>query len=194
MYKIKKCGGASCPYAASWLVDINLLYLIDFKLDAEWMEQASYRLFATKSNAYQLEDLDSYFVHHLSQYEHSIHSTHGFEKSTQKVGQLSRSAFDGECSKEEFQQIHNADYVALIPYYGGLPPNITSSMKVKSNGKGNSLVNDSIKSLQCMATVCSCLKYFGNVIIGVSNINDKNKINQMVILILFYNRNMISFS
>jgi len=180
IYEIKKCSGASCPYAASWLVHLDLFHLIDFKLDADWMEQASYKLFTSKTNAYQFEDLNSYFVHHLSQYEHSVRSTLGFEKSSQKAGQLSRSAFSGECLSGIHKSIDSINYVALVPFYSGLPPNITSSMKVKSNGKGNSLMNETIKSLQCMATVCSCMKYFGKVIIGVSTLNDKNKVKSMV--------------
>jgi hypothetical protein len=61
------------------------------------------------------------------------------------------------------------EYLALIPFYGGLPPAVTQDFsKVNSIGQGNSLVKPSIKVLQCMATVCSCLKYFGHVVIGVA--------------------------
>jgi hypothetical protein len=41
-------------------------------------------------------------------------------------------------------------------------------------------VDASTKALQCMATVCSCLKYFGHVVIGVVRPEDKVIINNMV--------------
>lgn len=43
---------------------------------------------------------------------------------------------------------------------------------MKSIGQGNSLVPPSIKVLQCMATVCSALKYYGHVVIGVARKED----------------------
>lgn len=36
------------------------------------------------------------------------------------------------------------------------------------------------KGLQTMATVCSCLKYYGHVIIGVARDEDRILINDMV--------------
>jgi len=32
----------------------------------------------------------------------------------------------------------NNNYIALIPFYGGLPPNVTATYAVKSIGQGNS--------------------------------------------------------
>ena len=41
-------------------------------------------------------------------------------------------------------------------------------------------VDASTKVLQCMATVCSVLKYFGHVVIGVSREQDKALVDKMV--------------
>jgi hypothetical protein len=63
--------------------------------------------------------------------------------------------------------------IAFIPFYGGLPPGVTKDLTVKSIGQGNSLVDGSTKALQAQAAVCACLKYFGNVVIGVTRQDDK---------------------
>eukprot|EP01035_Chromulina_nebulosa_P017069 gene17069-22581_t len=77
--------------------------------------------------------------------------------------------------------VHKKEYIAIIPFYGGLPPNVTSDMSVKSIGQGNSLVNAETKALQCMATICSCLKYFGQVVVGVVRDDDRKLMLHMVI-------------
>ena len=41
-------------------------------------------------------------------------------------------------------------------------------------------MNPNIKALQCMATVCSCLRYFGRVLIGVTRESDKKLMIKMV--------------
>jgi hypothetical protein len=42
-------------------------------------------------------------------------------------------------------------------------------------------VDASTKALQCMAAVCSCLKYFGRVVIGVGRTEDRKIILKIVI-------------
>jgi hypothetical protein len=69
-----------------------------------------------------------------------------------------------------------------VPFYGGLPPEVTSDFsKVNSIGQGNSLVDASIKVLQCMASVCSCLRYFGHVVVGVSRESDLKLLDGMLL-------------
>lgn len=73
---------------------------------------------------------------------------------------------------------------------GGLPPNGTAHSS-DSLGQGNSKVRKLLsfwgmivtlyflqvdantKALQCLATICSCLRYFGHVIVGVSRTSDR---------------------
>jgi len=84
---------------------------------------------------------------------------------------MSKAAFHGECTNVKINP--NRQYVAFVAFYGGLPPNVTKDLSVKSIGQGNSLVDASTKGLQSMATVCSALKYFGKVFIGVARDEDK---------------------
>ena len=127
---------------------------------------------------FQLSDPDAYYVHHMSMFEHQNHKKHGFAVAQNRTLELSKAAYRGEC--EALQISKTKEYLALVPFYGGLPPGVTKDLSVKSIGQGNSLVDASTKGLQTMATVCSCLKYYGHVIIGVARSEDLAIVNRMV--------------
>ena len=76
---------------------------------------------------------------------------------------------------------HRNEYIALVPFYGGLPPNISAgAFQTDSLGQGNSRVSLEVKAHQAMATVCSCLRYFGHVFIGVARTEDRYQMKQVV--------------
>lgn len=118
----------------------------------------------------------------MSMYEHLNHKKFGFEVANNKTIKLSLAAFNGECST--LQVSKSKEYMALIPFYGGLPPGVTADFKVSSIGQGNSLLDASTKALMAMATICSCLKYFGHVTVGVARLEDRILINDMVRTVL----------
>ena len=168
IYHMKKCFGAGCPYTASWLNHVNLYRKAHWWLDSTKMEAASFSVFDAAALKFQVSDPDAYYVHHMSMFEHLIHKKFGFETAKNKTHLMSTMAFKGECV-DRLAISNTTEYVALIPFYGGLPPNVTDDFsQVKSLGQGNSLVDASTKVLQCMATVCSCLNYFGHVVVGVT--------------------------
>lgn len=75
----------------------------------------------------------------MSMYEHLNHKAYGFEVAHNKSITLAQHAVAGECSRLKVNR--NRQYIALIPFYGGLPPNVTKDLSVKSIGQGNSLVS-----------------------------------------------------
>merc|ERR1711871_39130 len=153
---------------------------VGWYLESTKMESASFNIFDRSHLKFQISDPDAYFVHHMSMFEHLLHKQYGFDVASNKSRTMSTAAFEGECKNESsYRHMQRgmgkdrSEYLALVPFYGGLPPAVTSDFsKVNSIGQGNSLVDASIKVLQCMATVCSCLRYFGHVIIGVSRQSD----------------------
>lgn len=172
IYDMKKCHGAGCPYTASWLNHINLYRKANWWLDSIKMEAASFSIFDAAPLKFQVSDPDAYFVHHMSMFEHLIHKSSGFESAKLKTNIMSMEAYKGECVYN-LSISSTTEYIAFIPFYGGLPPNVTEDFsKVQSLGQGNSLVDASTKALQCMSTVCSCLKYFGHIVIGVARPQD----------------------
>jgi hypothetical protein len=143
-----------------------------WRLDSLKMESASFIAFDTARQKYQLENHDAYYVHHMSHYEHLLHRHKNFHVALNRTHVLSEAAFQGECRPLQPPKFRRG-YLALIPFYSGLPPNVTRDLKVRSLGQGNSLVGPETKALQAMATVCSSLKYFGQAVIGVSTPKDQ---------------------
>jgi len=88
---------------------------------------------------FQLSDPDAYFVHHMSRFEHIIHKAEGFDVAQNRTLIMSQAAFHGECTNLTINP--NRQYLALVAFYGGLPPNVTKDLTVKSLGQGNSLVS-----------------------------------------------------
>lgn len=179
VYHMKKCKGAGCPYTASWLSHINLYRRVGWFLESTKMETASFNIFDKSQLKFQLSDPDAYYVHHMSMFEHLLHKKHGFEVAKNRTSVLSSAALKGECSNLTISATQ--EYLALIPFYGGLPPDVTADYsKVQSIGQGNSLVDPSIKVKQCMATLCSCLRYFGHAVIAVARADDRELIAKML--------------
>ena len=179
VYHMKKCKGAGCPYTASWLSHINLYRRVGWFLESTKMETASFNIFDKSHLKFQLSDPDAYYVHHMSMFEHLLHKKHGFEVAKNRTSVLSSAALRGECSNLTVSGTQ--EYLALIPFYGGLPPDVTADYsKVQSIGQGNSLVDPSIKVKQCMATLCSCLRYFGHAVIAVTRTDDRELIAKML--------------
>ena len=172
IYDFKSVNGAGCPYTASWLADINLFRHIVWYVDSTKMEAASFRIFDVAQKKFQIADPDAYYVHHMSMYEHHIHRKLGFETAQRETLIMSKAAQKGECDNLKVRP--TSEFMALIPFFGGLPPGVTKDFsKVQSIGQGNSLVNASTKAMQCMATLCSTLKYYGHAVIAVVRDSDR---------------------
>lgn len=138
LYDFSKVNGAGCPYTASWLAHINLFIKSHWWMESTKMEAASFNIFDKSKLKFQVADPDAYFVHHMSMYEHLIHKKIGFAEAQAKTLIMSRHAMMGECSNLTISR--TTEYLALVPFYGGLPPNVTKDLSVKSIGQGNSLV------------------------------------------------------
>jgi hypothetical protein len=178
-YWFRKVGGAGCPYAGSWLIDTNLFIKSHWWLTSTKMEEASFNIFSAAQLKFQMSDPDAFYVHHLSIFEHYIHKRSGFEAAQNATLQLSKAALRGECGSDlRINDVSNS--IGLVPFYGGLPPNVTKDLSVKSLGQGNSLVSAPIKAMQALATVCSLLKYFGRVVIGTARTQDYQLINDLL--------------
>ena len=138
VYDFRRCYGADCPYAASWLATTNLFSKSHWWMESTKMEAASFNVFDKAKFKFQLGDPDAYYVHHLSRFEHLVHRKSGFDDAQRRTLILSETAMAGECGNLTINPSN--DFLALIPFYGGLPPNVTKDLTVKSIGQGNSLV------------------------------------------------------
>ena len=144
------------------------------------MEEASFAIMS-RASVYQVSRPDLYYVNHLSEYEHRMRSkTHNVNISITKSAIMSAAAIAHECSTIEYVTDNSIQYLSILPFYGGLPPNTSANLKVNSIGEGNSIVNRTVKTWQCMATVCSLLKYYNHVVIGVASGLDEEIIRHNV--------------
>ena len=98
--------------------------------------------YGVAKNKFQVVDSDAYYVHHMSRYEHFVHKSDGFEVAKNKTLIMSKAAYEGECANLRVNS--HREFLAIIPFYGGLPPNVTKDLTVKSIGQGNSLVTKTI--------------------------------------------------
>ena len=163
VFTLRRCSGAGCPYTASWLAHINLYKNLNWKTDSTKMETHSFVIFDSARQKYQLDDHNAYYVHHMSMYEHVLHKQQGFETAQNLTTILAQASYEGECAKLSPSTFSRRGYIGLVPFYSGLPPNVTAGLHVKSIGQGNSLVKEEVKLDWLMATTCSMLKYFGEV-------------------------------
>lgn len=143
IYKLRKCSGSSCPYAAAWFADVNTYITSQWYLHSTKMEQASFNIFDRANSVFQFDDTDVYYVHHMSMYEHFVHKNTNLTYAKQQSYTLSKAAFYGECGNligiNKYKGGNSS--FSLIPFFGGLPPNVTADFQVKSLGQGNSLVS-----------------------------------------------------
>jgi hypothetical protein len=77
----------------------------------------------------------------MSAYEHATRKKFGYEKSESMTMEFSTSAVQAECLNIGQVHSHENSTIAMVPFYGGRPPNVTADLKVKSLGQGNSLVS-----------------------------------------------------
>ena len=89
-----------------------------------------------------------------------MHRSRGLETAANLSQVLTEAAVRGECGG--LGQAGDLRYLALVPFYGGLPPNVTGG-RVDSSGEGNSLLDRDTKVRQLAATLCSALRHFGQV-------------------------------
>lgn len=136
--ELKKVTGAGCPYAAAWLTHVNLFRKATWHLESLKMETATFNIFGPFRSGYQLQDPSYFYVHHMSMFEHQLHKRVGFGEAARQTFILSNVSYTEECFNYEPSKA--TEYLALIPFYGGLPPNVTMDLRVKSIGQGNSLV------------------------------------------------------
>lgn len=170
--------GGSCAYMAAWLVSVNLYRKVAFYLDIARAEAASTEVEKTTPHKYMLLNDSEYYVHHMSNYEHLNHKAYGFPAAEDKTALMSRAAVRGECAAlkgggtSSSSSDKRNEYIAFVPFYSGRPSN-GSQYWTDGLGHGNSIVNSTIKAQQGMATICSCLQYFGFVFVGVSSTKDR---------------------
>jgi hypothetical protein len=168
------CCHPGCPYAAAWLIDVSTYLRTGWNLASRKMEEASFNVFR-RAQAFQTDM--SYHVKHMSAYEHSVVSVFNKNKKSRDeinhmIYRYARALFLSQCSSVVVQNETDV-FLALIPFYSGQPPNVTREDGIGTEGEGHSRAPVDVKAIEAVATVCSALKYFGRVVVGVTSEKDE---------------------
>jgi hypothetical protein len=184
-FKASYVNVSACPYSASWLAHGDLFRRVRWRLNSTKMEQASLMLMQQTKDVdiFQMSDQDAYYVNHLSEYEHSQRKkTHNLTASLVMEAAMSGTAARGECSALAWHRSNAlSGFLAIMSFYGGIPPQVDEQHRVRSVGEGNSLASRAVKAKQGVATACSLLRYFETVVIAVSSDADFGAISAEVI-------------
>jgi hypothetical protein len=168
----------------AWLADRRYFLKGSWRLDSRKMEEATFNMFHGSVFYTDIE----YHVKHLSMFEHSVRQAKKLSSDNMNsiIGKYLRAAYAGECSNVTVNKRWHS-YLTIIPFYGGLPPIVNGTIGTdgrSTDGEGHSKTSPELKTLTCLATACSCLKYFGRVVIAVASIEDEDRIKKQVIYIL----------
>lgn len=181
-YSMKHDDEMGCSYMAAWFLHINRFRKIAFYLDIARAEAATGEVFKSVYHRYLFANYGNYFVHHMSMYEHILTRHKGFEYAQEQVSLLATAARKGECSHKNIYDFgsKNNGHIAIIPFFGGLPPARNASDEKGTLGQGNSVVSAEIKATQCIAAICSTLRYVGHVFVGTSRQIDRELLTSLL--------------
>lgn len=164
----------------AWLAHSSLFMRQAWNLASRKMEEATFNMFPG-STVFQTGM--EHHVKHLSAYEHSVNAAMT-PNASNIISAFITAAYNGECTSLSQFPDGSDEYLALIPFYGGMPPSVVKTIEdgIPTNGEGHSKMTPLLKAYSTMATACSCLKYFGRVVIGVTSDDDADLIETEVIL------------
>lgn len=168
----------------AWLAHSDLFMKAAWNLASRKMEEATFNMFPNNV-VFQTEM--EHHVKHMSAFEHSVNNV-GAKNGSEIISAFVNAAYDGECDDITAHPVASNEYLALIPFYGGMPPSASKTIEngIPTNGEGHSKISPLLKAYTCMATICSCLKYFGRVVVGVTSDNDEDLLNNEVLLPLYF--------
>ena len=149
------------------------------------MEEATFNIFFV-GRAYQTDD--KYGVKHMTHYEHQLRGAANkklisYENASDIMNRYISILYNLECRKIDYSNVSD-DKLSFIPFYGGLPPNASVENGIETRGEGHSRLHPDQKAVMCMATLCSCLKYFGHAVITVQSAADEKLIKQSVCILI----------
>lgn len=121
-----------------------------------------------------------------------------------KTSLYSKFILQQQCIDTTFKESFNFSRIdrptssfAFIPFYSKRPAGTvvnkqTHKLTVSSIGQGNSLVRPSVKTEQLLATLCSILKYFEYVVIGVTDHEESALVRSSIVEHLLFSSPLLS--
>ena len=179
-----KCTHRSNAYGAAWLARTELLARQPLSQNKNALEYASFHIliYSMRLGATALKAVDdSWWVNHISGYEHAVFKMKGKESSDTNVNAMVEILTKKLCVPRTTPPTST---LALIPFYGGLTRdgarNRGIDEETPNTGTAHSVSSGATKLKTLKAVLCSALSFCKAALVGVCTTGDYDSVNELI--------------
>ena len=180
-----KCTHRSNAYGAAWLARTELLARQPLSQDKNALEYASFHILTESirlgATALKAAD-DSFWVNHVSGYEHNVKRREGAEAAEKNVNAMVQVLTNKLCIPRTRPPTST---LALIPFYSGLARDGArkdgiDSEDLPNTGNAHSMSSGATKLKTLKAVLCSVLSFCKAALVGVCTSRDYESVTKLL--------------
>ena len=180
-----KCAHRAKAYGAAWLARTQLLARQPLSQDKNALEYASFHILTESirlgATALKAAD-DSFWVNHVSGYEHNVKRREGAEAAENSVNAMVQVLTNKLCIPRTRPPTST---LALIPFYSGLARDGArkdgiDSEDLPNTGNAHSMSSGATKLKTLKAVLCSVLSFCKAALVGVCTAGDYESVSEML--------------
>ncbi|CAH0367550.1 unnamed protein product [Pelagomonas calceolata] len=179
-----KCAHRLKAYGAAWLARTELLARQPLSQNKDALEYASFHIliYSMRLGATALKAVDdSWWVNHISGYEHGVFRMKGKEASDTNVNAMVEILTNKLCVPRTTPPTST---LALIPFYGGLTRDGARDRGIDeetpNTGTAHSVSSGATKLKTLKAVLCSALSFCKAALVGVCTPGDYESVNELI--------------
>ena len=180
-----KCAHRAKAYGAAWLARTELLKRQRMSEDKNALEYASFHILTESirlgATALKAAD-DSFWVNHISGYEHNVKRREGAEAAENSVNAMVRVLTNKLCIPRTRSPTST---LALIPFYSGLARDGARKDGIAfedlpNTGNAHSMSSGATKLKTLKAVLCSALSFCKAALVGVCTSRDYESVTELL--------------
>ena len=180
-----KCAHRAKAYGAAWLARTELLARQPLSQDKNALEYASFHILTESirlgATALKAAD-DSFWVNHISGYEHNVKRREGAEAAEKNVNAMAQVLTNKLCIPRTRPPTST---LALIPFYSGLARDGArkdgiDSEDLPNTGNAHSMSSGATKLKTLKAVLCSVLSFCKAALVGVCTSRDYESVTKLL--------------
>ena len=180
-----KCAHRAKAYGAAWLARTELLARQRMSEDKNALEYASFHILteSIRLGATALKAVDdSFWVNHISGYEHNVKRREGAEVAENSVNAMVRVLTNKLCIPRTRSPTST---LALIPFYSGLARDGARKDGIAfedlpNTGNAHSMSSGATKLKTLKAVLCSALSFCKAALVGVCTSRDYESVTELL--------------
>jgi hypothetical protein len=180
-----KCAHRAKAYGAAWLARTELLARQRMSEDKNALEYASFHILteSIRLGATALKAVDdSFWVNHISGYEHNVKRREGAEAAENSVNAMVRVLTNKLCIPRTRSPTST---LALIPFYSGLARDGARKDGIAfedlpNTGNAHSMSSGATKLKTLKAVLCSALSFCKAALVGVCTSRDYESVTELL--------------